>query len=216
LKYNFLILLPKTHQPQSYTISVRIASRIAIDKKMSSEMYDLPKIIRLMGSRTAVVTIEYVDYMVARTLLELIDGWAECLPRSPESVVFRYIRKHSHLLPFISRYIVGAFVAYLVLAAIPLIITPDASLATVTTFSFTSLFGLFAAYRAAHHFGSAAEDAVDDWSSISYVQLTAADKQLICQSEAKNKWALVKACLELVGSVFVVMLAHVVSNYLIS
>src|SRR5258706_11273127 len=34
LKYNFLVLLPKTRQPQSYTVSVRLASRVAVAKRM--------------------------------------------------------------------------------------------------------------------------------------------------------------------------------------
>lgn len=54
LKYNFLIILPKLNQPQSYTLSVRTASRVSIEKKMREDMpFDVPKILRVMGGRTA-------------------------------------------------------------------------------------------------------------------------------------------------------------------
>ena len=62
IMYNFLIILPKLNQPQSYTLSVRTASRISIEKRMHSEMplfHGVPKILRTMGSRTAVVTVKY-------------------------------------------------------------------------------------------------------------------------------------------------------------
>lgn len=38
IKYNFLIILPQLNQPQSYTLSVRAASRIAIQQKMGNEL----------------------------------------------------------------------------------------------------------------------------------------------------------------------------------
>jgi len=56
LKYNFLVLLPKTKKPQPYKVAIRLASRGAIVKKMLSDFYGPPpKIFRLMGNRIAVV-----------------------------------------------------------------------------------------------------------------------------------------------------------------
>ena len=85
LKYNFLVLLPKTKKPQSYTVSIRLASRVAVSKRMKSEFYGTPpSIFRLMGNRTAVVEIQYVDYMVARNFLNLIDEWFKGIPTATE------------------------------------------------------------------------------------------------------------------------------------
>lgn len=82
-KYNFLILLPKTKQPQSYTITIRVASRVAINKKIDSASFEIPKILKVIGTRNAIVTIEYVDYVVARTFLNIIDGWFKVVPCTP-------------------------------------------------------------------------------------------------------------------------------------
>jgi hypothetical protein len=50
LTYNLMIVPPKTGQVQSYTISIRVASRISINRKMEQEMpVEMPKIFRLMG-----------------------------------------------------------------------------------------------------------------------------------------------------------------------
>ncbi len=58
INYNFLILLPKLNQPQSYTLSIRVASRIAVEKKMQTDIpVDLPKILRIMRGRTAVILL---------------------------------------------------------------------------------------------------------------------------------------------------------------
>jgi hypothetical protein len=115
--YNFMVLLPKTNQPQSYTISIRIASRIAIERRMKKEMpFDVPKIFKLMGGRVAQVSIKYVDYTVARNLLNTTDEWFSTLRKSQCSETFKFIKKNSGLLPIISRYFVGA-VSFIILVS---------------------------------------------------------------------------------------------------
>ncbi|HEV8552671.1 MAG TPA: hypothetical protein VGR65_04690 [Casimicrobiaceae bacterium] len=215
LKYNFLIFLPKTNQPQSYTVSVRVASRIALEKKMSEDNYNIPKLFRMMGGdRTVAANVEYIDYMVARTFLELVDDWSKSIPRSHDPKIMRYLRKHSHTIPRITRYFVGAFVAYLILRAIPAILEPASSPATLATFFFASFFGLFAAFELARLLGGAAERAIDNWSALSYVQLTGADKQLIDTASRANKWTIARAVLNIVGSILVAVFAKIIANIL--
>ena len=77
LKYEFLVILPSLGKPQRYSISVRVVSRLAIERRMRQEAssFSLPRFIKVMARHTASVEITYVDYAVARTFLTAIDEW---------------------------------------------------------------------------------------------------------------------------------------------
>jgi len=215
LTYNFLILLPKLNQPQSYTLSVRTASRVSIEKKMREDMpFEVPKILRLMGGRTAVVSVKYVDYVVARNLLNVVDEWLKTVNKARTNKVWNAVRKRSEYLPLIARYTVGAIVVLLIWFALPRFLPQSASLlqlAQTLTFAFV---GLFAAYRVAHHLGSAAEDSLDNWSELSYVSLTVGDKKQIEEADRKNKSSVVLALLKFGGALVVSMLAKIIIGLL--
>jgi len=215
-KYNFMLLLPKTNQPQGYTLTIRIVSQVVLEKKMRRHLFELPKIIRLMGGRTAVVTIDYIDYMVARNLLDIVDGWFQTLSKSRVSSTIDFIRKRSSYIPLISRYTVGAFVVFLIYQAIPILLPTTSTLTQFAYFSLIAFSGLFTAYKLAGHLGSAAEDAIDRWNPISYVQLTAGDKKQIEEIETDNKKTIFLALLNLMGSFIVAVSARIVANILTS
>lgn len=214
--YNFMVILPKTCQPQGYTLTLRIASPVSIDKKMRRQMFELPKIIRMMGGRTAVATVEYVDYMVARNLLDIVDGWFQSLSTSQGSLIFDFIRKRSSYIPIVCRYSVGAFGVFLVFEAIPILLNPDTKLPQFSYFALSAFTGLFATYKIAGHLGGAAEDAIDRWSPISYVQLTAGDKKQIEEAELANKKTVLVAIGNLAGTLVVGVATRVIASWLTS
>jgi len=208
IKYNFLILLPKLNQPQSYTLSVRTASRISIEKKMRDEIpFDVPKILRVMGRRTGVVTVEYV---VARNLLNVVDEWFKTLPKAQTNKYWDRLRKRSDYLPLIARYSVGAFVAALIFVTLPDFIPANASMLQLAQVFLCVSVGLFAAYRLAHHLGRAAEDSLDRWSELSYVSLTVGDRKEIEDAQVRNNNSLMAAGLHFLGVLVVSGLAKLV------
>ena len=91
-----------------------------------------------------------------------------------------------------------------------------ATLPQFTYFALISFTGLFATYKLAGHLGSAAEDAVDRWNPISYVQLKAGDKKQIEEVESANKRTILVAIGNLVGSFIVAVAARVVAHWLSS
>jgi hypothetical protein len=216
IKYNFLILLPKLNQPQSYTLSIRTASRVSIEKKMRDDMpLGIPKILLLMGNRTAIVTVKYVDYVVARNLLNIVDEWLNTLPKAKTPKLWDYMRKRSGYLPFITCYIVGIVVAALVLISLPHFVPHTATSQQLATFLFCSAIGLFTAYKLAYHLGSAAEDSLDRWNEISYVNLTAGDKKEIDDAQSKNKNSLLAAAIKFMGALSVSVLAKIIIGFII-
>jgi hypothetical protein len=215
LKYNFLILLPKINQPQSYTITIRVASRIAIDKKMNSELFEMPKILKVLGSRIAIVTIEYIDYVVARTFLNVIDGWFKVLPCTSMPAWLKKVKKHSGYFPLLFKYAVGAIVAVIIFQIIPVILKPTSTLPTFANFVFAAFVGLFAAYKIGGHLGRATESSIDDWTALSYIQFTAGDKKEIDTARTANKWAISKVVASFAGSILISIAAKIIANIII-
>ncbi|MGZ5789969.1 MAG: hypothetical protein ACXWJF_11010 [Burkholderiaceae bacterium] len=183
---------------------------------MRREMFQLPTIIRLMGGRTAVVTVEYVDYMVPRNLLDVVDSWFQTLLTSESSPVFNFIRRRSGYIPTILRYSVGAFGVFLAFESIPILLHAETKLPQFAYFSLAAFTGLFATYKLAGHLGSAAEDAIDRWNPISYVQLTAGDKKQIEEAESANKKTILLAIANLAGSLLVAVASRIIANWLTS
>jgi hypothetical protein len=164
LKYNFLIILPKLNKPQTYTLSIRIASRIAVEKRMRNETpFQIPQIIKVMGVRTAVVDVTYVDYVVARSMLGVVDQWFSSLPVSHQSAAWKQVIKRTHYIPVFLRYFAGLVVSVILYAAVPYVVTDSSPRAVIARASLVGFIGLFAAYRVAHHLGRSAENSLDCW-----------------------------------------------------
>ena len=217
LNYNFLIILPKIAQPQSYTISVRIASPVAIQRKMNENMFEVPKVFKLMGGpKTAVVNIKYIDYAVARTLLNTIDEWFSALPRSKSGAIWMFIRKHTDWLPLITRYLTGLVVGSTAVVIAPHFLRPTSTPLELAQFLLNALLCIFAAYKLAQHLGNAAEDSIDNWVDLSYVSLTDGDKREIELAKERNRGALVWGGLKLLGGLLVSVLAKFIANALVT
>lgn len=209
--YNLLIILPKADKPQSYTLSVRLASRIAVERQMRDQMpFHMPKILRTMGNRTAVVNVKYVDYAVARSLLNTVDQWFDGLSKAETSRAWTHLTKRSHFLPIVSRYIVGGIVAYLIYRSSGHFLPLDASLHQLAVFGLWTFVGLFAAYRVAHHLGSAAEDSLDRWFQLSYLSLTAGDRNLVREASRANRFNGFAALGKFIGALLVSLVAKII------
>ncbi|MCU4120941.1 hypothetical protein [Variovorax sp. N23] len=217
ITYNFLIVLPKLAQPQSYTVAVRVASPVAIQRKMNSSMpFNMPKIFRMMGgARMAVVNIKYVDYAVARTLLNTVDEWVNAAPKAMTNPVWKSLRNHTDYLPLITRYTAGLVVSILIYFSVPSFISTSSTAVEFLRFSLAAGVGLFTAYKLAEHLGSAAEDSIDRWSDLSYICLTDGDKKEVTDAKGRNGKSLLWGALSLLGGFAVSVAAKVIVQLLV-
>ncbi len=194
ITFDFLLILPKVKSPQPYTLTIRLASRIAIEKKMQREMmFELPRILKLMGGRTAVVTVKYVDYVVARTLLNAVEEWFGTLNKAEESKMFVFVRRHSGWLPVICRLIVAGFVAWIAYDYLPKFVGNKSTLEDLARFGLCTSVGIAGAYQLSHFLGKAAERYLDSWIELSFINLTVGDRKEIEQAKSRNSRSLVKA-----------------------
>jgi hypothetical protein len=105
VQYNFLVLLPSISKPQNYSISVRVVSRLASERRMREEyIVSLPRFLRVMAQHTASVEITYVDYSVSRAFLTAIDEWFKTIPRSPDNKLMKWLQSKSYWTPRLGRF----------------------------------------------------------------------------------------------------------------
>jgi len=216
ITYNFLILLPKLNQPQSYTLTVRVASRIAIEKQLQDEMVSqIPRIFRIMGGRTGVVTVKYIDYAVARNLLNIVDEWFNSLRKSKVPVYWQFIRRRSDYIPLLTRYVSTFLVSLFIFLSIPRFVPPDATLLQFAQFLLCSSIGLFAIYMFTNHLGRGAEDSIDRCIDLSYINLTPSDKNEIQEAIEKNKKRIWSASLKFLGALSTSIVAKIIASLII-
>jgi hypothetical protein len=137
LKYEFLIILPNLTKPQTYSISIRVVSRLALERRMREGTASpfMPRFIRLMGRNTGSVEISYADYAVARNFLSAIDDWFRTIPRSMENRFMKFLQSYSYWIPRIGRFVTAVIVTFIVMSILPHFISAkDTSLLNLAQF----------------------------------------------------------------------------------
>lgn len=219
IKYSFLTVLPKTSKTQTYTISIRIASGIAIRKRFENEIaFGAPlSIIRLMGDRTAYAKIEYVDYAVARNVLAAIKDWFSTIPHSQRRPILEFIQKRSHRIPRIVRFITvifsGIFCYQATSKYLPLHPQDLTYLAQLLIGSFILVYG---AYVTSNWLGEYAESSLDRWSSLSYIKFNKGDELEISKFAAGNRASIGKAVFGLLGALSMSVFTKIIAALLLS
>ena len=214
LKYNFLVILPKSRRPQSYSLSIRLASRVTIMQKMQQEMPI--QFLRLMEMRSAMVTVKYIDYVVARNLLDGVDRWIKGLPTFEHPKWFSFIRQNSEYLRYMTAYALGAFGAYLVFRLVPDFVpasSPDFQV--LSYFMILGPLSIFGLFRLGRFLGSQMERALDATRAISYIQLNRGDEKRIIQAKRENFGNLARGLAGAGGTVILGVVSAYVANWLV-
>ena len=213
LKYDLLVVLPNVPKAQTYSISIRIVSRVALEKRMREgpPFVLLPRFIRMMMRHTGSVEITYIDYSVARAFLNAIDEWFKSVPRSPENRPMKFLQAHSHWIPRIGRLATAIMMTFLIAKLLPMYIHADGgNFLRFGRFFLYSGLGIYAACMLAGWSASYAEYAVDSWSSISYIKFNRGDENEITKSAAENRKHLIRGALGVAGMVIVNVVANVI------
>jgi hypothetical protein len=215
LRYNILIVLPKTKATQAYTISVRVASRTAISKKMAREFHGaIPAIFKLMGNRVAVVEIEYVDYMLARNFLNIIDGWFGGLKVAKPIPFLDWLQARSHQFPGYFAFFATIISASLLIFALPNLISETSDLERFVYLAGLGFLIVYTVNFISRQGGIFAENALDRYSELSYLKLTKGDERAIEDAKNENKSSLLRTGFALLVPILTSVIAKVLSIYL--
>lgn len=180
MKYNFSIIPAGRERPQEYVLSVRLTSRVAMLQQIEQEA---PPMLRghlagLIATNTAEVTIDYADYVIARGFLEAFDEWVRGCKKTPSVPWLDNLRRWSHLLPGVARFIAGALVTWFALQAIPTFFSGTTTADIWARFLVIYLGGAFLIVTLFGTMGSVIEEAIDGYPVLSYLKLNKGDSNL--------------------------------------
>jgi hypothetical protein len=218
LKYEFLIILPNLTKAQTYSISIRAVSRLALERRMREGTTSpiLPRFIRLMGRNTASVEITYADYAVARNFLSTIDDWFKTIPKSVENKAMKFLQSYSYWVPRTGRFATAVIVTLLVMSMLPHFVTAkEPSLLSLAQFFLWSALGVYVAYTLAGWSTSFAEIAIDCWSEISYVKLNRGDELEIAKIQRENRGHLLKGMCGGLGMIAIDIVAKLTATIVV-
>ena len=121
LKYNFSIVPAGVKKAQEYTISIRLTSRITLSHQMEEESPPFMRshLIKFITEPIAEITIDYVDYVIARGFVESFEEWVRGCKSTPKSKYLEVAQEHSHLIPRVLKIIGVIFISYLAFIELP-------------------------------------------------------------------------------------------------
>lgn len=217
LKYDFLIKLPQTNRLQNYTLSIRLASRVTIMKRMGDDFpYGLPLQLRtLLTERNINVSINYIDYMVARNFQDAIKGWVDGLEEHSFHKVIKSLQKKSHYIPKLTKYFASGIVLYLILKYLWRFVPIGASdLNQMARFVILAFSSLFVSFNFAAWIGGLSESAVDNLTELSFVKLNRGDEREIKAAKDKNRNYMLGAIGGIVGTLILGTLSSLIAHYI--
>jgi hypothetical protein len=212
LKYNFLIVLPETKQPQSYKIIVNLHSRVALKQKAESEHGISRRIIRMVTKRTGQYDIEYVDYTVARNFQTAIEHWYSSVVKGKENKIVQFLQDRSEHFASIFRILTVAILSFVIFKNSESLIGELPTLQSVFSagvFSFSSIYFLG---MIAFKLGSFTERSIDGHQAISGLRLNIGDENSFESYANSNSKSLKDAFL----STFLAIAINVFSAYFTS
>ncbi len=211
--YEFLILLPKVNKPQTYTLTIWLVSGVVVFKEMREK---LPKeLFAIFGTKSGYVEVEYVDYMVARNFVSIVDGWSKSLPVAPRQPVLEKIISKSHYFPVLFKYALLVACAYAITTKIsPATLHGTNSFIDLSTVLIWSGVFLFILYRVGLRIGEAVESYIDAYQPLTYIHLNRGDKILIDETHKENGKTLTFAFLGFLGELAMLVAAHLIATWI--
>lgn len=204
LRYNFSIILSGLTKPQAYIVTIRLTSRIALLKQIESDIpaFIRDRIFRLVPGSIAEISVEYADYVVARSFLESFDEWVEGCKETPKNKIIDFIQSKSYLFPKSLQFILAIMLMFFCLTSIPEFFQKG-NIPEVWA-RFTAIFGggFYLLMMLSHGAGTIMERAIDNISPLSYLKLNKGDEKLINEFSSTSKTKarkIIMGCLITIG-----------------
>lgn len=199
-EFNILLKLPGTEKPQPYKIVVRSLSKIAMIKRMEKEMAP-PSFFRFFSAGNIVIEVEYVDYVVARNMIGVLESWVSEIEIDSRYSWARPIQRFSHWIPpIIHASMIGIF-GFALFSATPAVLPSGSESSTLAQWLILGASSLILAGLLGRAFGRMAETGIDRITSISAIKLNKGDDRLIERFKTRNRLRLLQAVSALVFAV---------------
>lgn len=198
LKFNFSLTPSGLKKPQEYVVTVKLTSRLGVMKQLEED--DSPSFMRgffFSRSPTAEITVDYADYVIARGFMEAFEEWIKGTKRTADNTILKFVRTRSHYIPELFK----------VIGAVGLVVLALSNVATLTAVGILlSVWARFFVIYAGCSYiiisllglaGSWLEQAIDNYPTLSYVNLNKGDENLIADFQQQLKpvmWRFASGC----------------------
>jgi len=194
IKYNFSIMISGLKKPQEYVVTVVLNSKVAMIHSFESEVpaFMRGKIFNIVGFHPAEISVEYADFIVARSFLQAFQEWIDGCGCEENNKFLDKLRNFSHTFPVVFKLSIAMCFSYFSINALS-----DSSLVLNTN----ELFRLIVLYGASFYFvivlsgviGKVAEGIVDNIYVLSYLKINKGDSKLIEKFSSRNRKTWVKS-----------------------
>lgn len=189
LKYNFSIIPSGIQKAQEYTVTIRLTSRVALLNQMQEETPPFMRVhmLKFISEPAAEITVDYVDYIIARGFIESFEEWVKGCKFTPKNKLVEKAQEYSHFIPPLMRLLSIILVTYFALKAIPKYFLERNSIEILARFAIIFLSGAVVLSSLASFIGSRIERAVDGYPMLSYIHLNKGDQRMIESFETERK-----------------------------
>lgn len=217
MEYNFSILPVGGVTPQQYKVTIHLNSRVALMKQMKE---DAPPFMRsrffgFMYGPTAEITVEYSDYIVARSFVEATQEWIEGCNKSKSKLkVLQALQGMSHLFPGVVSFTNGVLITYFFIKNVPVILNTNSSYFEVLQYGMLFFASFVLTSKIATFLGGAIESSIDRYTPLSYLLLNKGDERVIGDYNNERKSNVLGVITSIISTIFLGVVSSLIANSL--
>jgi len=190
LKFDLSIVPAKLKQPQEYTVTIRLSSRMSQLREIQEDAppFVQGSFISMMVSETAEIRIEYADYIIARGFIETFNEWMKGCKKTKENSLIKWGQKYSLLIPPVGKILVSMLYGFFIYLAIDPIIGANPSFVVFSKYFVVSSISFYLAINLSNLIFKSIERLIDSYTFTSWIKLNKGDENAIEDlGKSKNK-----------------------------
>lgn len=219
IEINFFLVLPKTNKPQPYKITINIISGAAIfDGHESYRMHHkIPGMVLVKAIQHKAIEseIEYVDYVVARGLSELIKEWVGGISEQVKNEKIIALQDKSRAISVTIELIFTAISIVTAFYYAEIFITNEKTY-TLAQFLICASFGIFSIKSIGNLLGRSLEFKIDSMNTneFSIIHINAGDKKLHNKMIAESKNEKISAVFQFIYTIIIAISCSIAASFL--
>lgn len=217
MEYNFSILPVGSSSPQQYKVTIRLNSRVALMKQMKEEAPPFMR-SRLFGfvyGSTAEISVEYSDYVVARSFVEATQEWIEVCNKSKSKLkILQVMQGMSHLFPGVVSFTNGVLITYFFIKNVPAILNVNSSYFEILQYGMLFFASFMLTSKIATFLGGAIESSIDRYTPLSYLLLNKGDERVIEDYKREKSGNIWSFAASIISTVFLGVVSSLIANSL--
>ncbi|HBX7168752.1 TPA: hypothetical protein MIJ32_004550 [Klebsiella pneumoniae] len=182
MEYNFSILPAGSVNPQQYKVAIRLNSRVSLMKQMRDEApaFMRGRLLGFMYGPTADISVEYADYVVARSFVQAMQEWVDGCKKSDSKLkALELMQSVSHYIPGVVSFLNGIILTYFFIKNVPVVLNLNSSYLEVIQYGFLFFASFMLTSKIATFLGSGIETSIDRYTPLSYLLLNKGDERVI-------------------------------------